>query len=252
MGKAEAENLGVFAPTQWSLVDRAAQSGLEGRRELGVLLQRYLPALRAHLRIQKRLSAEQVEELLQGFVAEKVVEQNLVAHADQAKGKFRSFLLIALDRFVIDQNRRACAAKRAAREGAEVSLDDQAAAGMGAIARNPEPSRQFNIAWAQELIRETLGRMKKECEESGQWDVWVIFESRVLCPAFDGEQPISYEDLVQRLNLQAPIQAANLLTTAKRKFTRILRSVVGEYAGDEKRIDQEILDLKSIISDPRA
>ena len=57
---------------------------------------------------------------------------------------------------------------------------------------------------------------------------------------------------VQRLNLQAPIQAANLLTTAKRKFTRILRSVVGEYAGDEKRIDQEILDLKSIISDPRA
>ena len=48
--------------------------------------------------------------------------------------------------------------------------------------------------------------------------------------------------------VQAPVQAFNLLTTAKRKFARILRSVASEYAGDEKMIDAEINDLKSILS----
>jgi hypothetical protein len=79
-------------------------------------------------------------------------------------------------------------------------------------------------------------------------EVWVIFECRVVKPAFDGIEPMPYEVLIERFGLQSPIQAFNLLTTAKRKFARILRSVAGEYAGDPQLIDQEIDDLKSILS----
>ena len=70
-----------------------------GRREaLGVLLRRYVPALRAHLVVQKRVPRDAAADLIQGFVCDKVVEQGLLAGADRCKGKFRSFLRTALDR----------------------------------------------------------------------------------------------------------------------------------------------------------
>jgi len=207
------------------------------------LLQRYLPALRAYLRAQKRFDHEQVEDLLQGFVAEKVVEHNLIAQADRQRGKFRSFLMVALNRYVIDQARRAGAGTRST-ECAPVGAD----AREERVSREAQPSNQFDIAWAQELVAQALARMRRECETSGQIEVWVIFECRVVKPAFDGIEPMPYELLIERFGLQSPILAFNLLTTAKRKFARILRSVAGEYAGDSQRIDQEIDDLRSILS----
>jgi DNA-directed RNA polymerase specialized sigma24 family protein len=236
--------LGAFGPTQWSLVDRAGQSDVDARKvPLGLLVQRYMPALRAHLRAQKRLEHEQVEDILQGFVTEKVLEQNLIAQADREKGKFRSFLLVALNRYLIDQVRRANTDKRSG--GNAAGGEDETEEG---ISREVQPSDQFDIAWAQELVAETLRRMRCECETAGQLVVWVIFECRVVRPAFDGVEPMPYEDLIERFRFESPIQAFNLLTTAKRKFARILRSVAGEYAGDSELIDQEINDLKSILS----
>src|SRR4051812_18671040 len=96
-----------FPATQWSLVDRAArESDLPAQRQaLATILQRYLPALRAHLVAAKRIAPDRADDLLQGFVADKIIEQNLLAHAQQGKGKFRSFLLVTLNRYIIDRHR---------------------------------------------------------------------------------------------------------------------------------------------------
>jgi DNA-directed RNA polymerase specialized sigma24 family protein len=243
-GQAEGE-LRPFGPTQWSLVNRACQSSLHGRREaLGVLLLRYLPALRAHLKAQKRFDPERIEDLLQGFVAEKLVEQNLIARADRNRGKFRTFLLAALNHYVIDQDRQATAGKRSAGKAGPACLSDE----PDVPSRESDPSAQFDIAWARELVAEALRRMNVECANSGQMEVWGIFECRVVKPAMEGAEQVPYEQLIGRFALQSPIQAFNLLTTGKRKFARILREVAGEYVGDEGMIDEEIADLKSVLS----
>ena len=84
------ENDCAFPSTQWSLVDRAAAGDAKARqRALGDLLQRYLPALRAHLVFKKRIDQERAEDLVQGFVTNKVIEQGLIARADPGKGRFR-------------------------------------------------------------------------------------------------------------------------------------------------------------------
>ncbi|NLF72215.1 MAG: hypothetical protein GX575_24540 [Candidatus Anammoximicrobium sp.] len=89
-----------FPTTRWSLVARAGDEELEARRQaLGELVVAYLPALRAHLVYRKGLVPEQ-DDVLQEFVAQKVLEKNLFAQADRALGKFRTFLLTALDRFL--------------------------------------------------------------------------------------------------------------------------------------------------------
>ena len=76
MDKSAGESLGPFPVTQWSLVDRARRKDGSGFHEaLTVLLRRYLPALRAHLVIEKRMPLQRAEDLLQGFVTDKIIEQ---------------------------------------------------------------------------------------------------------------------------------------------------------------------------------
>ena len=110
--------LGAFPATQWSLVDRARQKDGSGFREaLSTLLHRYLPALGAHLVIEKRIERQRAEDLLQGFVADKVIEQDLLKRAEQSRGKFRSFLLVTLNHYMISQHRSDAAEKRSPKEG---------------------------------------------------------------------------------------------------------------------------------------
>jgi hypothetical protein len=236
-----------FPLTQWSLVARAGLASEGVRREaLGVLLRRYVPALRAHLVVQKRVPRDAAADLIQGFVCDKVVEQGLLAGADRCKGKFRSFLLTALDRYVIDQGRHDAAKKRSPGDGQAVVDVHQFQDAAPAPA--PGPSEAFDIAWAREVLAEAVRRMRAECERSGRDDVWGVFECRVLEPTLRGTPPASYSDLVARFNFRSPAHASNVLMTAKRTFERVLRSVVAEYAEDEGQVEQEIEDLHAILS----
>ena len=75
-------------------------------------MRQYLPALKAHLLFKRTVPRDRVEDILQGFVVDKVVEHHLLSRATRKKGKFRTFLLTVLDRYVIDQQRRENAQRR--------------------------------------------------------------------------------------------------------------------------------------------
>jgi DNA-directed RNA polymerase specialized sigma24 family protein len=244
MAREIESHLHAFPATQWSLIERARQiDGTAGREALSLLLRRYLPALRAHLITGKRLPASQTEDVLQGFVADKIIEQNLLEHASKGRGKFRSFLLVTLDHYAISQHRNESAAKRSPELGV-AELHENATHLTG----GHDPAEQFNIAWARELIAEALRRMEAECIASQRDDLWKIFKGRVLQPAFEGQAPMEYAELVQELGLAAPLEACQLLTTAKRMFARNLRAVAAEYAGADGDAEAEVDDLRNILS----
>jgi len=173
----------------------------------------------------------------------RVFEQNLLDHAQEGRGKFRSFLLVTLNNYVISQHRSDSAAKRLPVAGiAELGeLAQQVAGGH-------DPAQSFNVAWAREVIAEALRRMQAECAQSKRGDLWTIFQGRVVRPAFEGEEPVGYESLVSELGLAAPLDACRLLTTAKRMFSRNLRAVASEYAGSDGDTDAEIDDLRQIVA----
>src|SRR4051794_24630552 len=86
-----------FPETSWTEIDNVKGQGTDGPRDaLGKLVQRYRPALRARLVIEKRIASDRAAELLDGFIADRVVEHQLVARADRSRGRFRTFLLTAL------------------------------------------------------------------------------------------------------------------------------------------------------------
>jgi RNA polymerase sigma-70 factor (ECF subfamily) len=215
------------------------------REALGVLLQRYLPALRAHLVLHRRIAPDLADDLLQSFVSRKVLEQRLIARSDRSRGRFRSFLLKALDHYVIDQVRR-----NKSRGGAlaPAQLDELAELDLADDDAEAQPSQAFDRAWAKEIVAEALRRMRVECERTGRADLWGVFEHRVLAPSLHGAEPVPYERLVQTFKLDSHAQASNVLMTAKRTFARTLRSVIAESAEDDAEIEQDLKDLKQILA----
>lgn len=243
MSEPPREQPARFPTTAWSLVARAGNEGETRREALGQLLSRYLPALRAHLVYRRGFQSAVADDMVQEFVAGKIVEKDLIARADQDLGKFRTFLLTALDRFVSNQLRDQRAKKRSPQQSL-VSIGDR----QDAVYDEGGPSDVFDVAWARGVIQQALERVRQECAASGREELWGVFECRVVGPTLEGAKPPSYRELVERFKFRTPTQASNALTTAKRMYARALRSVVAEYAADSREIDSEIADLQRILS----
>jgi hypothetical protein len=94
--------------------------------------------------------------------------------------------------------------------------------------------------------------MRQECDAAERSEIWGVFQARELGPALNEADPVPYADLVQRYGFLSPSQASNILVTAKRMFVRALRAVVSEYALTDDEIDEELLDLRRILSRGRA
>jgi hypothetical protein len=233
-----------FLKTRWSLVQRAAEVDGEIRREaLGQLLRRYLPALQAYLVRRKAMAADEADDLLQGFVADKILQGDLLASADSRRGKFRSLLLVALDRYLVSQQRYEKAQKRS--PGGIMSLD---AHNRRDLAVDPSPPPDpFDAAWACEVLQQAICRMQRECQACQRPDIWGVFDARLARPAITGQDPMPYGELVARYNLSTPRQASNVLGTAKRMFARILRSAIAEYTPEDE-IEEEIQQLRQALS----
>jgi RNA polymerase sigma-70 factor (ECF subfamily) len=218
--------------TDWSNVIAAgSKSCSDQAKALNELLQRYIPVLTAHLHFKKRLSPDQAEDLVQGFIQEKILDRELFKAATPSKGKFRTFLLTALDHFVIDRWRK----------------ESRASAGQmpaGPLAVEPGPDI-FDVAWAMQVLLESVLRTQAECQSKQRSDLWGIFEGRTLAP-LRGAPPLPYELLAERYRLQSGKQAANRHVIAVAMFRRNFRQVIAEYAGAE--VETEVEDFRTIFS----
>lgn len=221
---------GRFPTTRWSLVAR-------GREGLSSLYSQYRSAMVAHLVFRKRCRAEEAEDLVQGFVTSQLLEKDLVGGADQTKGRFRTYLLTALDRYLSNARRDSMAKKRSA--GSPVVHLDGAPEPMA----QEDPAAPFETEWARQILRRTLEVMETECREGGRADVWTVFDARLLKPLFEDIPAPAYEELMRLLGTTSPAHAANLLITGKRMFARLIRQIIAEYADSDEAIELEIEEL---------
>lgn len=235
----EQEKRSRFPQTHWSLVGRAAASDdLLRQQALTDLLMAYLPGLRAFLVEIRRVPADLAEDLLQGFVADKVLAAGLLRHANQGRGKFRNFILKSLNNYVTTRMRGEYTTRAKA-----VGIDELL---IGSLC-DDLGSNGFEQEWVQQVVRDAIELMQTECRINGRSDLWDVFRLRVVEPMLHDAEPADYSELVRRFGFETPRQAINLLVNAKRAFTKHLRSAVAKYISRESDIDEEIADLRRIV-----
>lgn len=215
--------------------------------QLSWLIERYLPTLRGYLIRRRGLRPDEADDLLQGFIADQVLERDLMTQAREGSGgeqaKLRAFVIKSLDNYLRSAHRKRTAQKRRPDSGI-ATLDT----GFEPADAEHDPSAGLDAAWALQVISATLVKMMMECEASGRLDVWNVFAKRIAGPTADGADPPPYEQLAEELNLDSPAQAANLLVTAKRMFTRILAQVLQDEGMEESTMETEVHLLREMLS----
>jgi RNA polymerase sigma-70 factor (ECF subfamily) len=234
-----------FPVTHWTMIGQAAVcSQAAGCKALETVLIRYAPCMKAHLVYMKRMPPDRADDLVQSFIAEKILQGELLKKADRGRGKFRTFLMTSLDRYVISQIRKEQAACRSPEEGSIVNLDDVAEV----IEAPASSSSAFDLAWVQEVLDSVITNVREELIRTNRESYWRMFELRVVNPILTGESAPSYDAVVKELGFRSPLQASNALLTAKRMFQRHFREVIAEYADDAEQINEEIIALRAILA----
>jgi DNA-directed RNA polymerase specialized sigma24 family protein len=247
-GKSKSKGKKDFPTTSWTLVVKAGKGQTRAEESLNRLIGIYWPALYAYLVRDRGLAEYDAKDVLQGFLADKVVQQDLIARADRQRGKFRRYLQVALDRYAISIHRRQLSQRRSPGEDAILAIEDLPVEDRDRMpVMQPEQHAAYDLVWAKQTIEETLRRLKEHCMRTDRESHWMLFEERVVQPIWEGRDRERYADTIHRHGFSSPLQASNALLTVRRAFTRIFREVIREYALDEALVTDELEDIMNSL-----
>jgi RNA polymerase sigma factor (sigma-70 family) len=226
-----------FEATRWSVVLEAAQSRLEGGPEaLAKLCERYWPPLYSFARY-RGANPEDAQDLVQGFF-EHLIESRALSAVDQAKGRFRSFLLASFQNFSAMERRRANTEKRGGR-AQMIRIDWQNAEGQ--IPFEPKdlltPETVYDARWAMALLCRATRRLEQEQAELGKTEAFSTLR------LFLGDQGVraglSYDAAAQTLGVGLST-LKTLILRLRRRHTQLLREEVAQTVLNPNDIDAEV------------
>lgn len=232
-----------FPTTHWSAV-RGARSDQpeERRRSLEAIAAAYWRPVYKHVRLSRRRSAEDAEDLTQAFFA-RAVEKDFFAGYDPAKGRFRTFLRTCVDRFVANEDKAATRLKRGG-GAADLACDFEAAEAEIAAASSRAGGRSaedlFDAEWVRSLFGLAVEALRKECEAAGKSRHFELFRRYDLEDA--GAGGVTYDDLAREFSLTASL-VTNHLAWTRREFRRLLLETLRGVTGsdEEFRLEARLL-----------
>ncbi len=239
---SQQANARWFGPTHWSVVLQAGTpESTHADAARARLCQAYWYPIYFYVR---RLghSQEEAQDLTQEFFA-RMLQKNYFQTADPLKGKFRSFLLLMLKRFMANEWDRANRQKRGG--GQEVlSLDAQDTENryLAEPADTLSPDKAFERRWAVTLMAQVFQRLQQECAAAGKGE---LFEE--LRPFLQGENEETYDALSRRLQMpRATLKV--LVHRYRQRYGQLLREQIAPTVSRPEEIEDEIRDLFAALS----
>ena len=233
----------AFLTTHWSLVESAASTNKDNRRALiSVLLERYWKPVYCYLR-RKGYTNEEAKDLTQGFFHEVVLERHLVEKADPDKGRFRSFLLMALNRYLANV-RKYGERQRRSPKGKLVPLEVVEPPELSHLAPQADAEDRFNYAWVSALLERVVEDVEAHCHRDGKTVHWHLFYDRVLAPITDRSDPVPLAEICARYGIENEARASNMIVTVKRRFQRLLREHLRQSVLSDELLSEELREIK--------
>jgi RNA polymerase sigma factor (sigma-70 family) len=238
---------GLFASTRWTAIREAGESAASRTQSLNALSELcriYWRPVYLFLRRQGTTQHD-AQDLTQGFFVD-LIETRAYKRADQAKGRFRSFLLGALKHFVADARDRERAQKRGGGV-APVPLDEAAiseAEIQAARSDNWSADRVYEREWAAALLRQALDRLHQECTLAGKGALFDGLKSHLSAGA--GET-IPYGELATRLG-RPPVTLRSDVARLRARYRAILREEVSGTVIEPSEVDEELRHLCQVMA----
>jgi RNA polymerase sigma-70 factor (ECF subfamily) len=230
----------IFATTQWTIVLEAQGSDSpQAQAALERLCSTYWFPLYAFVRRQGR-SPHDAQDLTQEFFA-RLLEKDYLKSAAREKGKFRTFLLVALKRFLANDWDRQHAEKRGGFVPV-VSIDQKLAESRfeSEPSHNQQPDVLFDRQWAMTLLEHTMKRLHEEYVTSGRTK---LFEYLRGALARD-ESALPYAQVASQLNLsEAAVKMA--VQRLRARYREILRAEIADTVSSPDEVEEEIRHLFS-------
>lgn len=234
--------------TDWSMVLDAGRIDSPSRAvSLDRLVRRYWPPLFAYVRATG-CTPQEATDVVQGFIADVILERNLPGSADRDRGRFRGLLFRSIGNYLKDRHRREASLKRRPSSGPVRSLEAMDP-GAGAAAHRDTPERSFTRHWVATLLRRAVEEVRSSFLESDRETEWIILEARLVRPMLDGSGPTPYAALVESLGLRDVPQAAAYLVNGKRALGRAVLKEIGETVQSPDQVDAEARDLLRLLSE---
>jgi len=235
----------AFHTTHWTeIFDAGSEDENMRQAALTELLKRYWKPVYCYLR-RKGYDRESAKDLTQGFFHEILLGRSLIQHADRSKGRFRTFILMALDRYVTSALRTETR-KRRMPEGGLVSLDD--VDWLAIPDRDGTPTQVFDYAWASTLLDVVVAEVAEKCRGKGNATHWELFQARVLRPILGNAESPSLADLCEKHGIPRKTKASNMIFAVKRRFRTVLRRTVRQFVDSDSEVDEEIHYLMRVLS----
>lgn len=222
-----------FLTTHWSVV-LAVQRGTEitVAKALETLCRNYWYPLYAYVR-RRGNAPHDAQDLTQDFFA-RLLAKEWLGVVTPERGKFRAFLLTAMQRFLANEYDRRMTQKRGGGKTV-LSLDADDAESRYASEPSLAPDAMFDRRWAMTLLDEALNRLKGEFERDGKPDDFAMLKNWLT--ASRGEIP--YESLAKELDCSEG--AARVAVHRMRKrFREIFRETVAQTVADPADVDDEM------------
>src|SRR5438105_6621319 len=239
-GPAKAE---WFTATHWSVVLTAGQnSSPQAAEALKKLCRTYWYPLYAYVRRQGH-SPPDAQDLTQEFFA-RLLARNYLGTVGREKGKFRSFLLAALNHFIADERDRAKAAKRGGGKTL-ISLDEEDAESryQADMASPLSPDKIFEKRWATTLLDQAFVKLREEAVAAGHA---ARFE-RLKIFLEDGTEPGDYDAVRAELGMAANTVAATV-HRLRQRYRELVRAEIANTVASSEEIEDEMHHLFSVLA----
>ena len=207
------------------------------RDALGRLCKTYWYPLYAYVR-RRGHSAHDAQDLTQEFFA-RLLERQSLASADPERGRFRSFILTAMNNFLVNEWSKARAKKRGG-DGQTFSMDLAAAEERFDLepADNATPDKIFEKQWALALLNEVLNRLEAEYQRQGKSELFAALKQTLM----GSRESQPYEELAAQLDMnEGAIKVA--VHRLRKRYRELIRVEIAGTLARTQDIDEEMRHL---------
>ena len=178
---------------------------------------------------------------MQGFFSD-LLSREFLAYVQPASGKFRSFLLASLQRWLSKQAQRDNRLKRGG--GWERIALDFLTDGttFPELVEDEEPGRAFDRQWALEVVDRALIRLRTAYAARGRDDMFTSL--RGALPG--GEALPPYDVLAARTGLGEPA-LRKAVHDMRNRFAEAIRQEISSTVQDPAEVDDEVRYLAALL-----